>query len=204
MTMRHSIAILSFICIGGLSSVAAQDQLRGSTLTAQYTISIPLGNTRKFVDKASLRGWTFDYKYHFNDVGSVGATIGWYVFYDKHDYDSYTIRDESMTLSGLQYRYVNSVPMMATFNYFLPTGKVSPFAGLGIGTTYNEEQLVMGMYAIQVNTWHFTLAPELGVRMNATASVSGFLSARYNNNFETTELKTQSYLGLNFGVMWKL
>jgi len=201
--MTHRITILLFICLCGTIPSAAQDELRGSTLTAQYTISIATGNTKEFVTKASLRGWTFDYRYHFNDVGSLGASIGWYVFYDKRNYDSYTTRDETMTLSGMQYRYMNSIPMMATFNYFLPTGNISPFAGLGIGTTYNEEKLVMGRYSLDINTWHFTLAPELGVRMNAVKSVSGYFSARYHNNFETDELRTQSYIGLNFGVMWK-
>lgn len=202
--MKYLIILVFAICLVGPSRSVAQDALTGSTLTAQYTVSVSMGNTRDFIRKPSFRGWTFDYKYHFNDVGSLGASLGWYVFYDKRDYDTYTIRDQSMTLSGKQYRYVNSIPILATFNYFLPTGRVSPFAGLGIGTTYNEEQVVMGLYALEVNSWHFTLAPELGVRMSAASNVSGYFSARYNNNFETSELRAQSYIGLNFGVMWKL
>lgn len=42
----------------------------------------------------------------------VGVDAGWNVFYEKKDYDTYTGGTES--LSGIQYRYQNSVPLLAS------------------------------------------------------------------------------------------
>lgn len=202
--MRHIISIFVLVGIVGGTSVLAQDDPGSSSLAFQYTISVPLGNTAEFMKKTSLRGATVDYKFHFNDVASVGVSLGWYVFFDQRDYDTYTLKSETMSLSGMQNRYINSIPILVTANYFLMSGaKVSPFAGLGIGTTYNEAALVMGMYSLYVDSWHFTLAPELGARINLAPGVSGLLSGRYNVNFENADLDTQSYIGLNIGVMWK-
>ena len=60
----------------------------------------------------------------------------------------------------------------------------------------------MGQFYVDTDTWQFSLAPEVGVRNGATTGVWGLVSARYNNNFESSELDSQSYLTLNVGVMF--
>jgi len=203
--MKNLLTLLVAVALSGANTVFAQEDPMSHTLTVQYTLSFPFGNTNNFIDKASFRGGAIDYRFHFSDVASIGASVGLFTFFKQYEPGTYTLRDETMTLTGNQYRYLNSIPILFTANYFVPTGnRFRPFAGLGIGTTYNADRLEMGMYLLEIDTWHFTLAPELGVRVKVADEMSTFFSARYNVNFETTELSQQSYLGLNFGMMWKL
>jgi len=203
--MRNIFTVLVVAALCSAHTTFAQEEPMSHSLTVQWTFSVPLGNTRDFVSKTAFRGGAIDYKFHFNDVGSIGASVGWYTFFQQHEPGTYTILNETMTLTGNQYRTVNSIPILFTANYFLATAsRFTPFAGLGIGTTYNAERLEMGWYALEIDTWHFTLAPELGLRVKVADGVSTYFSGRFHNNFETTDLKAQSYLGLNIGMMWRL
>jgi hypothetical protein len=171
-----------------------------SSFAIQYSINFPMGTTSDYIEKTSFAGATADYRYKVMPALHVGVSIGWYSFYEEKAYDSYTTQNESMTLSGKQFRYVNSVPILVTADYVFSEEKISPFAGLGIGTTYNSHNTEMGLYEIQVDSWHFTLAPEAGVRIGINESVAGYVSARYNYSLETSALDAQSYLTLNIGV----
>jgi hypothetical protein len=203
MSIKRIAVIFLIACTGGVSQSFAQGDPGTSSVTAQYTFAVPLGHTRDVIDKLSFRGITADYRWHFNDVASVGASIGWSVFYEKVEYNEEPLVT-GQTLTGTQYRYMNSLPILATVNYFLDGDRVAPFGGLGIGTTFNETRMEMGFNRLEMDVWHFTLAPELGAKLNATGEVSAYITARYNISFETKYSNTQSYLGLNFGIMYKL
>ena len=71
-----------------------------------------------------------------------------------------------------------------------------------VPVTYKEVRTQMSQYYVNTDTREFSLTPEGGVRFAGTTGVSGLLSVRYNNNFETSELDAQSYLTLNVGVMF--
>ena len=201
-SMKSLTIIFLIVCIA-VDESFAQGQTGTSSVTAQYTLAIPLGHTRDVIDKLSFRGVTADYRYHFNDVASVGASIGWSVFYKKFERNEEPT-GTGATITGTQYHYINSLPILATFNYFIGGGSFAPFGGLGIGTTFNETRMEMGFNRLDMDVWHFTLAPELGAKLNATGEVSAYITARYNISFETKYSYTQSYLGLNFGIMYKL
>jgi hypothetical protein len=72
-------------------------------------------------------------------------------------------------------------------------------AGTGIGTTYMMEDLEMGSYNVNINTWQFLVAPELGVAYDLDATRSLLLSVKYNYNFKNTEEESRSYLSFNVG-----
>ena len=174
-----------------------------STFTAQYAINFPLGNTADYIGATSFRGISLDYRYNIRTNVVIGIGTGWYTFYAHKDYGTYNNDDGSLAVSGVQYRYINSAPILFVGDYyFSPDEKISPFVGLGIGTTYNEVRTQMSQYYVNTDTWQFSLAPEVGVKVAGTTGVSGFLSARYNSNFKTSELDAQSYLTLNVGVMF--
>lgn len=181
----------------------AEEGVSQNTFAVQYSINFPLGNTNDYISKTSFRGFSLDYRHHIMPNVAVGIGTGWYTFYEHKDYDTYNSSDNSFAITGVQYRYLNSFPiLLAGDYYFSPEEKFSPFVGLGIGVTYNEVNTEMGQYYVDTDTWQFSLAPEVGVRIESVGSVWGFLSARYNNNFKTSELESQSYLTLNVGVMF--
>jgi|SRR5687768_11340388 len=174
-----------------------------STFTVQYAMNFPLGNTSDYIGETSFRGISLDYRYHVQPNIALGIGTGWYTFYEQKDYGTYSSDDGALSVSGVQYRYINSLPILFVGDYyFSPEEKFSPFVGLGIGVTYNEINTEMGQFYVDIDTWQFSLAPEVGIRMGASTGVWGFLSARYNNCFETSELDGQSYLTLNIGLMF--
>src|SRR5690606_15609635 len=144
-----------------------------------------------------------DYRYHITPEIAVGGSAAWYTFYERKGYDTYTATESTLSASGVQYRYLNSMPLLFVGDYYFNADqKLSPFLGLGIGTTYNRLDNQMGLYDVSVDSWHFTLAPEAGLRYGVGDEVWGYLSVRYNNSFETKELDAQSYLTVNVGIMF--
>lgn len=196
--MRPIIILIAFFLVWNSYSAYSQ-----STFTAQYAINFPLGNTADYIEEASFRGISLDYRYFIQPNIAVGVGTGWYTFYEKQDYGTYSSDDGALSVSGVQYRYINSAPILFVGDYyFSPEEKMSPFVGLGIGVTYNEINTEMGQFYVDIDTWQFSLAPEVGIRIGGITGAWGFLSARYNNSFETSELDGQSYLTLNVGVMF--
>ena len=174
-----------------------------STFAIQYAINFPLGNTSDYIGTTSFRGISLDYRYHIQPHVAVGIGTGWYTFYEQQDYGTYTNDDGSMSVSGVQYRYLNSMPILFVGDYyFSPDENFSPFVGLGLGVTYNEVNTEMGQFYVDTDVWQFSLAPEVGIRIGAMTGAWGTLSIRYNNNFETSDLDTQSYLTVNVGLMF--
>jgi len=198
--MKRILPITILLCLAMGTSLRAQD-----TFGMFYSINFTTGNTNDFISKTSFRGFTFDYRHHIRPELSVGLSSGWYAFYERKDNDTYSISEEQLSFSGIQYRYLNSAPLLVIVDYHLtPEELISPFAGLGIGTTYNRVNVTMGLYETKESSWHFTLAPEIGVQVGRGSSLEtwGFISARYNYNFSTSDLDTQGYITLNIGFMY--
>jgi hypothetical protein len=172
------------------------------SFTTQYSISFALPHTKDFINNVSFRGFTFDYKYHQSTALSFGLSAGWYAFYEEKDFDTYETADGA-SFSGKQYRYLNSLPVLFTIDYFFyPNPLFALFLGVGAGMTYNRQDTAMTLYSLQIDPWHFALAPQIGVILGLDAGISAYLSTRYNINFETEELGYQSYMGLNIGLTY--
>ena len=64
------------ICLFGLSPF-----LKAQMLNLNYQISLPMNQVKDFTDKASFRGFDIEYHQFLGDQFSIGAAIGWDVFY---------------------------------------------------------------------------------------------------------------------------
>jgi hypothetical protein len=196
--MRKALTILLMLLVTIVVSKAQQN-----TFAISYTISFPMGSTHDFLSKTSFRGSTLDWRCGIKQNIQLGASVGWYNFYEDRAFNSYTSNDGSTVASGKQYRYINTVPILILADYSFASGedqKIKPFAGLGIGTTYTRQDTEMGQFTFRDDDWQFTLAPEVGVKIGFQPGFNGILSARYNNSFSTTYMDTQSYLSLNIGM----
>ena len=135
---------------------------RGSYLSVHYDISFATGDLSSYITKPSFRGASIQYRYAVSDYLLVGVDAGWNVFYEKLDYDSYTVG--TATLSGVQWRTQNEIPLLLAADYIiLPDNKVKPYIGVGLGTMYTERSTDMGTWRLYQNPWHFALKPEVGV-----------------------------------------
>lgn len=157
------------ICLFGLSPF-----LKAQILNLNYQISLPMNQVKEFTDKASFRGFDIEYHHFINEQFSLGVAVGWDVYYQdkKHYTGDFTFKgnDNVYTITGNQYRYINTVPIMAVGRYYFTdnTTTVRPYAGLGIGTSWTEKRLEVGQFSSTISRWQFAFAPEVGMYIPVT------------------------------------
>lgn len=165
-----------------------------------YSIAFPVGETSDYINTLSWRGFTIDGKYFITDNMTLGWTTGWQTLYES---ESGTFVDGTQSSTGTQYRYLNILPILFTYNYFLnENGDIQPFAGLGTGTFWIESKTNMGLFSDTDDNWHFGLVPEVGVLFPVGFRSNFYFSLKYNHAFPSGESINYSYLGLNLGFLW--
>lgn len=200
--MKKLIILLAFIALAGGSAFA-----QGYT-SIHYDIGIPVGKTSDQIGKGSFRGVGLDYRKAINGNLAAGFSLGWQVFYEKKDLATYsgTLANRPVELTGVQYNYLNAVPLHGNINYYLGDegDAIRPFIGLGVGTTYFERKIEMGLYASTTDAWQFSIQPEAGLIYELSTTMGAFVGAKYTQGFNTSELDGQSYISINVGFAWKL
>jgi opacity protein-like surface antigen len=173
----------------------------GSSFGLTYSISFPMGDLHDYISKTSFRGIEMEYNYHLKRTMSLGIATGWNTFYERVEQKTYT--DGTASITGVQYRYTNTVPILLTGRYIKAgSGKAEPFLGVGIGTLYADRATDFGLYRISRDAWQFCVAPELGVILKSDRGVAGLISARYYSAFDASNLSGQPYISLNIGFLW--
>lgn len=174
-----------------------------SYISMQYSVSFGAGDMGDYISKASWRGFLMEYRGAVRSNLLAGVDVGWNVFYEKKDYDTYSLGTES--LSGVQYRYQNTVPILASLDYVLKSDSpLKPYLGLGIGTMYSERATDMNLYRLTENSWQFALKGELGVLYDISYTTAVKFAAKYYNGFKTNSLENQGYFSLSLGMAWTL
>jgi outer membrane protein W len=165
-----------------------------------YATALGVGETSDYISRFSWRGFGIDGKYFINDNMTLGWTTGWQTFYEPV---SGTFTEGTQTRTGTQYRYINTIPVMLTYNFFFnEDGETQPFVGLGLGTYWLERRTTMGLFASTEDNWHFGLTPEVGILFPVNIQSNFYVTVRYNNAFPSNDSITYSYLGLNLGFLW--
>lgn len=192
---RH--IIVTFLIFGFCFTGNAQDM---STL--MYNVAIPTGDLKDYISPVSARGLSFDYQYMMTDNVALGFGIGWQVFYE--DIGFFQTDDDNTTISGYQYRYLNSFPAHFTTTYFLDNGGlVIPYGGLGIGVIYNIRNTDFGVFTDEDDAWHFSFRPEAGLLFDLSYNFGMKLNARYVQGFNTKDLNGQNYIAIGLGFVFK-
>jgi len=194
----------TFIYIILLSlAIPGMVRAQGGSTSIQYVIGFGTGDLGSYISSPSFRGAVFNYQKNVNEKLSAGIELGWNVFYEKMDYDTYTI--ETVSLSGVQYRYSNIFPMLVTAEYNLyPENKLKPYVNLGIGTIYNMRTTDMGLWRLEEKTWHFALKPEIGLLYQLNPAAAFKLSGKYYVGFAAGGLDAQSYFAISAGFAFLL
>jgi hypothetical protein len=76
----------------------------------QYSPGIPTGALGDYVNEISWGGVGFDYRGFTAPDLAWGVSFDWNVFYEHQPYGTYT--EKTLSVSGEQYRYVNTFPML--------------------------------------------------------------------------------------------
>ncbi len=194
--MKKNILIILISCL----SITAFSQ---SNTTVSYGIGFGTADLNDFISNTSFRGVSIDYRKLVQPNLGIGFTLGWNVFYEDLENDTYTI--ENISITGKQYRYGNYVPVMLAASYYHNPGEtIVPFAGIGVGTIYSHRRTDMNRYQYQRTAWNFAFQPEIGVLISSNPDNAVSISAKYNHGFQAgNELdEAQSYLSLNIGLIF--
>lgn len=165
-----------------------------------YSMGFGVGDLSNFISQPSFRGANIEFRKAVQPNIGVGLTVGWNVFYESLDKDTYTYNNSSLT--GKQYRYSNHVPMLlSTDYYFKPGEKFNPFVGLGIGTIYTRRNTDMNLYTVKQEAWNFALQPGVGFQYMLSDGAALLIAGRFNQGFKAGNDLTsaQSYFTLNVG-----
>ena len=182
--------------------VLASNANSQSLTTLSYSMGLATGDMGDYVSNFSGRGFTLDYRKMVQPNVGVGFYSGWNVFYDEKPFDTYTIDNRS--LSGKQFRTVNSVPLMFATDYYLKPGEdFNPYVGLGVGTIYTERATDMGIYRLTQDAWNFAFTPQIGFMYSVNRYAGISVSAKYNMGLAAGDFDTtQSYLSFNIGYVF--
>jgi opacity protein-like surface antigen len=150
-----------------------------------WGISYPMSDTKDYIgSRASWRGVSLDVRKYVGDgVASFGGRFGWHVMDSGAVTETISIRTDELNgdVSGTQFRYLNSFPMMGVVHvYFGDPSRVNAYVGAGVGMYYIKQRFEIGLLATEQNNWHFGIAPEFGVNVPVGDSISANFSIVYN------------------------
>ncbi len=158
-----------------------------------YDVSFPTGDLKEYTDEISWRGFGMTFRTAMKEDVTVGATLGWHVFYER---TNETLQLESGAASGTQDRYVNAFPMMLNAHYYLgDRGGTRPFIGMNFGGMYVSQRFDMGIRVLERDSFEWAMAPEVGVAVPLQRNTLLLLAAKYN-----VALSGESIAGRNFEV----
>jgi hypothetical protein len=165
--------------VAGARTASAQDPF--ITVTA-YEVSVPVGDTRRFIPNASFMGLTWEARWAVTRRASAGVVFGINEFSQR---SSGTTNFPSGAATGPQFRYLLSMPLLAT-GYVYPFGsdRRLVYFGGGAGVARVDQLFELGTRQLGRAAWHFVVAPEIGAEMHRVGGdFVGLVSVRYNMPF---------------------
>jgi outer membrane protein len=196
--------LILFLALVSAQALYAQQSshVRASSYVLTYSIGFPMSNMKDYTSKTSFRGASMEFNKGVKPNLDAGLEVGWNVFYEKVAEKTYT--NETASITGVQYRYVNTVPIIAGVKYYKSTNddNLKPFIGVGVGTLYTEHSTEFGLYVIRNDAWQFCIRPELGVEFRAKGGFAFTLGGKYYAGFKGGNLDAQSFITINAGFVF--
>lgn len=181
---------------------AGSAQAQSSYFTTSYSVGIPTGEMGDYISNVSFRGIAFDYRKLVKPNVGIGFSTSWNVFFEEKPHDTFTLDNRS--LSGKQFRYANTVPLLFSADYyFSPEERFNPYVGLGVGTVYNNRTTDMGVFRFEQDSWNFAFQPQVGMFYELGTNSGVSLAVKYNYGLDAGEIDgAQSYLSVNLGYVF--
>ncbi len=174
------------------AQIFAQDDHFGMS----WDVTVPLGETSEYVGETSWLGFTMQWRKFMTDNVSLGFSFGWSVLHQRSfETHSFKFTPDGFNqaingdVSGEQFRYLNSFPILLKGHYYLGDpydSKIRPYGGLSVGTTPIQQRTEIGIIAITDTNWHFTVAPELGILIPLD-QLDLFFAATYMYSLKTKD-----------------
>lgn len=174
-----------------------------------YPMSFSLGEQADYISESSFRGIGLDGRFFIDTNISVGGSWSWEVFDEiKRGLPptQLNLADEGDniqgTVSGVQYRFLNTIPIMVNGHYYLGSnGAMRTYFGLAVGTSYVEQRTDVGFISILNKKWGFAIQPEVGVVIPFGLSGTGLnVAGRFRYTTKTSDTIPVSFFTLAVGL----
>ena len=179
---------------------------QNTELIINYLPAIGLGETAEFTQGFSSRGMDFEANRFINKDLSVGFVVGWNIFRGKFPGESLEIKErdgQEALITGTQFRYQNMVPININIKkYFIGESDITPYVGIGTGTTYSKRKTDIGVFTLEPEKWLFNVAPEVGMLYDLNRSTMVSFKLKYNYSPAAGDFPALNYLsiGVGFGI----
>ena len=193
---------MKYILLPAFAILFAIPLFSQSTFVMTYPVSFPMGDHHDYISNTSFRGFNMEFLHKAQPGIAVGIETGWNVFYQRVDKKDYT--KGTTTISGVQYRYTNTVPILAETKFYPTTSSktTNAYVGAGVGTLFVSRSTDFGLYRITTDAWQFCLRPEAGVVINVEPGLKVLLGAKYYVALNSSDLDGQSFLSANVGLVF--
>jgi hypothetical protein len=200
------------LCLVAASAAWASAARAQYLSTVSYSVSIPTGQTRDFLDNTSWIGVNFDGQRFVNERAALGFSFGFNELYQR---SNKTFQLQNGATTGEAYRHLNVFPILVTAHLYprraeghdYGNARTVPYAMLGVGTYYIRQLFNYGVTETVTDAWHFALAPELGLLVPLRSGSAATIAARYNypfaaGDYAVTGNSSFPYLSFNIGVTY--
>ncbi len=169
-----------------------------------YSMGLPMGDTKDYINPASFRGATIEFEKLVNPNIGVGFLVGWNTFYEAKDRATQPLPSGNGEITSNEYRYLNAIPLQATGKYYFADDNavVRPFVGLAAGTYYMEQRRDNGLFSDSDKGWTFSMAPKVGVLVPVNYRTSLAVSVDYSTSFKSSDVPQHNWIGINVGFSW--
>jgi len=191
---KFSVVLALMLFLG--SAAHAQIAIAGMT----YQVSIPTGDTKDFMDKASFVGFGVDARRFFSRRFSLGISFQWNTFRNE-------IRDEGLPSRPEQTiehnRDLSAYPLLLTAHGYLgKSEKFFPYLGVGIGTIRLHMRADATTQVWKQDSWHWGITPEVGFLYKIGFDIGLLASLKYNVALKTSKVDAQSFATISVGFLW--
>jgi hypothetical protein len=191
------------------ATAAAQDELTPSPyfednqFSVSWDIAFPTGD---YIDETSFSGFRFDYKKFIDSNWAWGISSGWNSYKQKVDQQLYETPDGGQAVFTDMVRTVFELPITVNSFYFLDKfGDFKPYAGLGLGTMYSQQEAFFNIYVIEEINWGFLARPELGFQYKLDYSMGIQAYAAYSyatNKNDYFRIDNLQHISFGVGAYW--
>lgn len=196
-----------FIALTGFCHYV-QAQMNGNALPRDiffvgYEIAIPTNND--YLTKTSWSGARFEYRRMILPNVSAGIATSFNSFEEYFPKTTYQKKDGTGAITSDMIRQVYTAPITASVHYYFEGKMIRPYAGIGLGAAYSEQNAYFNIYAVEESNWGFVARPEIGFLGKFAPNIGGFASIAYNystNSNSAFNIKHLSQFPITIGLIF--
>lgn len=202
--MKKLIGLIYIFAISVSSINAQTDWHLKDMATFNWQIATPLSTD--YLKETSLAGGNFEYRRFIKPNMSVGIGFSWNSFEQYIPPKVYEKPDGSQALYTDFVHQVYTLPMYLNAHYYFSGGdKLKPYAGIGLGAQYSEQDAYYNIFVTEEKNWGFVARPEVGLLFRTSnyfglhANIGFNYATNKSDAFKIDDLKHVYY---SIGIYW--